>query len=221
MRRTRFLKVDQDHPDDEVVGRATKVLSKGGIVCFPTETVYGLGVRISDNSALEELFLIKGRKKGSAFSIFVRSAEEATNFTREVNSSAKRLMDGFWPGPLTLVCKSKVKNLSPYLLSRNKIGIRVSSSPLVRKLVDKLGEPITATSANLSGEKPCLSFQQVRRVFRGKVDLILDGGRTQSDNVSTVLDVSGEKVVLVREGVVPLIEIRRAIPELYESRKNI
>ena len=214
LKRTKVLKINQQHPEEEIIDKAVEVFNQGGVVCFPTETVYGLGVKISDKLALKKLFLIKGRKKDSPFPIFLKSAEEVADFADNINSFAKKLMDRFWPGPLTLIFKSKLKNLSPYLLKHNKIGIRVSSSVLAQRLVQEIGEPITATSANLSGEKPCVSFQKARKVFWGKADLILDGGEIKSNAVSTVLDASGKKAVLIREGIIPLTKIKKVVPQV-------
>jgi L-threonylcarbamoyladenylate synthase len=212
---TEIAKVDSYHPNKEIIANAVAVLNKSGIICFPTETVYGLGAKIFDEKALEKLFTIKGRDKRNPFSIFIKEIDELEAFAEEVSPSARKLIDRFWPGPLTLVFKSRLKNPSPYLLKHNKIGIRISSHPLVQELVKQLNCPITATSANLSGKKPCRSSKEVEKVFWGKIDLLLDGGRTKKSEVSTVLDVSEEKWSLIREGSISLTKIREVLA-IYE-----
>ena len=214
MFQTRILEIDPYGPDGEVISQAVEVLNQGGIICFPTETVYGLGVKIFDDSALEKLFSIKGRRKDNPFSIFLKDTNQLREFVESISPSTKKLTDRFWPGPLTLVFKSKMKDLSPYLLHHNKVGIRVSSSPLIQQLLQQLDQPITATSANLSGESPCFSAEDAKKIFWGKVDLILDGGESKQPVASTVLDVSEEKINLIREGSILLSQIREVLPEL-------
>ncbi len=208
---TKTAEIDQSHPREKTLRRAVKVLDRGGVVCFPTETVYGLGVKIFDEKALSRLFFIKGRDAKNPFSFFLGNVDELDAFAENISPSARRLIDEFMPGPLTLIFRSKLKNLSPYLLHRGKVGIRISSSPLVRQLVAQLGQPVTATSANISGKEPCISYKEAKTAFWGKIDLILDGGEIGRCMASTVVDVSEEKAVLIREGCIPKFRIGKAL----------
>jgi L-threonylcarbamoyladenylate synthase len=214
---TKIIKVNPSYPNGEAIGEAVKILNRGGIISFPTETVYGLGARSLDEKALKKLFNIKGREKGNPFPIFIKDIDELEKFAEEIGPSARELINRFWPGPLTLVFKSRLKNLPSYLLKEGKIGIRLSSFPLVQKLLKQLDCPITATSANISGEKPCYSAEEVSKIFRGEIDLVLDGGKTGDSNVSTVLDVSEENLKLIREGSIPLGEIEKGFAH-YEGK---
>ncbi|MCJ7507335.1 MAG: L-threonylcarbamoyladenylate synthase [candidate division Zixibacteria bacterium] len=218
MTETKIIKVNSSYPNREAIEEAVKILNRGGIISFPTETVYGLGARIVDEKALKKLFNIKGREKENPFLIFIKDIGELEKFAEEISPSARELIDRFWPGPLTLVFKSRLKNLSSYLLKQGKIGIRLSSFPLVQELLKQLDCPITATSANISGERPCHSAEEVSKIFQGKIDLMLEGGEAGDNKVSTVLDVSEENLKLIREGSIPLGEIKNVFAHYYEEK---
>lgn len=219
MTETKIIKVNPSYPNKEAIEEAVKMLNRGGIVSFPTETVYGLGVRILDEKALKKLFNLKGRETRNPFPIFIKDIDELEKLAEEIRPSARELIDRFWPGPLTLVFKSRLKNLPSYLLKQGKIGIRLSSFPLVQKLLKQLDCPITATSANISGEEPCHSAEEVSKIFQGKIDLILEGGEAGGNKTSTVLDVSGENLKLIREGSIPLGEIKKVSHAIKRNEK--
>ncbi len=131
-----------------------------------------------------------------------------------ISQDAQKLMERFWPGPLTLVFKSSSPRLSWVLAGGDKLGIRVSPSKLVSRILEEARVPITATSANPSGKKSCVAANRVFYFFNGRIDLILDGGKSKVFLPSTVLDVSGEEVSLIRQGHIPLEEIKKVVPGL-------
>lgn len=186
---------------------AVRIISEGGIVAFPTESFYGLGVDATNTSAVENLFQIKKRDHDSPILILISSLRNLPQFVAHTPSSAKRLGEKFWPGGLTMIFQAS-PIVSPALTSSTgKVGIRISSHPLAHTLSKTLNVPITATSANISGMPPCIKASQVVEYFNSAVDLILDGGETQGKCPSTILDVTTDPPILIREGMVKAEEI--------------
>jgi L-threonylcarbamoyladenylate synthase len=187
--------------------KAVKIISKGGIVAFPTESFYGLGVDATNTEAVENLFTIKKRDHNFPILILISSMSNLTQYVAYTPLSAKRLGEKFWPGGLTMVFQSSPVVSSALTSSTGKVGIRISSHPLAHTLSKALNVPITATSANISGKPPCIKADQVVEYFNSAVELILDGGETQGKCPSTILDVTTEPPVIIREGMVKVEEI--------------
>jgi L-threonylcarbamoyladenylate synthase len=186
---------------------AIKIISEGGIVAFPTESFYGLGVDATNTDAVENLFQIKKRDHDLPILILISSLRDLPRYVAYIPSRAKRLGEKFWPGGLTMVFQSSPVVSSALTSSTGKVGIRISSHPLAHTLSKALNVPITATSANISGMPACIKADQVVEWFNNTVDLILDGGETQGKCPSTILDVTTEPPVIIREGMVKVEEI--------------
>jgi L-threonylcarbamoyladenylate synthase len=184
------------------IERARQLILEGGIVAFPTETFYGLAADGLNERALQKVFHIKGREEGKPLLLLVADRSWVPGLVQEISSLAERLIDKFWPGPLTLVYAASPH--IPAILTANtgKIGLRISSFPAARDLVQAVGRAITGTSANLSGRPSISTAQEVFQELGGKVDLILDGGKTAGGLGSTVLDVSGAEPKIIREGAI-------------------
>lgn len=187
--------------------KAVKIISKGGIVAFPTESFYGLGVDATNTEAVENLFTIKKRDHNLPILILISSMSNLPQYVTSAPLRAKRLGGKFWPGGLTMVFQSSPVVSSALTSSTGKVGIRISSHPLARTLSKALNVPITATSANISGKPPCIKADQVAEYFNSAVELILDGGETQGKCPSTILDVTTDPPVIIREGMVKAEEI--------------
>ena len=186
--------------DDLEAARA--VLGREGVVVYPTETLYGLGADATSAAALRRVADLKGRDAGKPILVLVASREMLGTIVARVPEGAEALMRRFWPGPLTLVLPAR-EGLSPLLTGGSGgIGVRISSHPLARRLVERLGHPLTSTSANPGGEAPATDVEAARRYFGTRVDAYVDGGRLAGGPPSTVLDLSGAGPVLVREGAV-------------------
>jgi L-threonylcarbamoyladenylate synthase len=154
---------------------------------------------------------VKGREPAKAVLLLIPAPRVLPSLVEHVPLTARTLMDAFWPGPLTLVFRAR-PGLSPRLLGGGQtLGIRLSSSPIVSDLLDRLGGPITGTSANLSGAPPARTASEVASQLGDRVDLILDGGPTQEERPSTVVDVSGTEVLVPREGAIPSNKVWRAL----------
>ncbi|MFH1017897.1 MAG: L-threonylcarbamoyladenylate synthase [Pseudomonadota bacterium] len=193
------------------VKEAVTELARGGIVAYPTETYYGLGVDAENPVALERLASLKGRDVANPFPILLPDSEHLARFTGPLPSTVLTLTEHFWPGPLTLILKS---HGLPDLLKgpSGGIGFRVSSHPVAHALLSEFGRCVTATSANLTGEKPASSMEELRAYF-GKTDILaLDAGDTPGGAPSTVLDLTDPKEFhVVREGAIAIDEIRAVL----------
>lgn len=212
--KTKSLLVDQDKPEGNVVSEATRIIRGGGIVSFPTETVYALGADAYNQDMVAKIYRIKRRDRCKPLSVFLKGAEETRKVVDFVSPDAEKLMEKFWPGPLTLVFSSTNPKLFVVLAKGEKLGVRVSPSKLIARLLDEAGVPITATSANISGKKSCVAANRVFYFFNGRIDMILDGGKSKIFLPSTVLDVSTEEVSLIRLGHIPVEEIKKVVPKI-------
>ena len=200
--------VKEENPDSPKI--AASVLNNGGIIIYPTETLYGLGALALDEESVNNIFSIKGRIHGNPIPILVRDKEMLSEYV-VVTDEANRLIEKFLPGPLTLVLKEK-KNL-PHFISAGtgNIAIRISRHAFVRRLFDFLSKPITSTSANISGRENLLSFDEIYETFKSKVELIVDSGNIPRSKGSTVIDLTVKPALLIREGDISGDELKRFI----------
>lgn len=180
---------------------AADVLSRGGIVLFPTDTLYGLAVDVRDAAAVARLIALKGRDVGKAISVILPSASEIGNYA-DVSDKARRLIEKHLPGPLTLVLPIKNKDLL-YLAADGTIGIRVPNDPFTLELGGAFNAPYTATSANVSGKSTLSSIPEILTQFGASanmIDLVIDAGPRVGGVGSTVVRVIGEEIEILREG---------------------
>jgi L-threonylcarbamoyladenylate synthase len=185
---------------EDLLTEALEVLNHGQVIAFPTETFYGLGADALNERAVARVAALKGRDPNSPFPVIVADEVMLRTVVRTIPPLARRLMDQFWPGPLTLVLPGNPK-LPKALLNRNGgIGVRISSHPVAQRLVSELGRPITATSANPSGQVPARSWQATLAYFAARVGVIIDGGKLKGKKGSTVVEVSGDEIRIIREG---------------------
>ena len=209
---TLLLKIDPGKPDAEKLAEAVRVLYKGGVIAFPTETFYGLGADARNETAVEKIFRIKGRNFRNPLSVIVANDREVIPLVEEIPAVAKILMQTFWPGPLTLVFRASSSVLPRLTADTGKIGIRVSSHPIARFLAAGLAGPLTATSANPSGGPECSSADAVIRTLGDLPDAVIDGGETPGGAGSTILDVTVFPPRILREGAIPRSLILNALP---------
>jgi L-threonylcarbamoyladenylate synthase len=193
------ITLKSNDPFDEAI----RVFKSGGVIAFPTETFYGLGVDPFNAKAVERLFLLKGRSFKDPIPIVAGDMEMVERLVETVPPAAEILIQRYWPGPLTIVFKARAEVPELLTARTGKIGVRISSSPVVKKLLASLKSPLTSTSANPSGEPPALEPGEVLEYFEGRLDLLIDGGRLTAKKPSTVMDVTGERLVVLREGAVP------------------
>lgn len=190
------------------ISKTLKILEEGGVVAFPTDTVYGVGVRAFDVDGIERLYTIKGRERSKAIAILIAEASQLEQIA-EVNKAAQTLAKKFWPGPVTLVLPRKPQ-VPESLAQGPTIGIRVPDHPVSRKLLAAAG-PMAVTSANLSGEKNTLNADEVLAQLDGRIDLVLDGGQTPGTQPSTVVDLTEGAPKFLRMGPVSEADILAAL----------
>ncbi len=179
---------------------AVDVLLASGIVAFPTDTVYGLGVDATDSWAVDKLYAAKGRTRMKPVPLLVSDVEMALGLVLEMPDAAKRLIDAFWPGPLTVVMRAGPRVPPAVTGGTGSVGLRMPDSPVALELVKALSRPVAAPSANLSGMEEISEASGVLKVFDGRIDLVVDGGASPGGRPSTVVDVTIKPACLVREG---------------------
>jgi L-threonylcarbamoyladenylate synthase len=213
---TTVLAVDALSPEPEPIQRAAEVLLRGGIVAFPTETVYGLGARAHDKAALRRVFEAKGRPAAVPLIVHVTGVEQARGYVAHFPRLAERLAAAFWPGPLSLVLARAPSVPREVAGGGETVAVRAPAHPVALALLRATGEPIAAPSANPYGGVPPVRASHVLKGLGGRVDLVLDAGVRTGGLESTVLDLTGERPRILRRGAVGVDAIRAAVGEVLE-----
>lgn len=207
----KIFKIDPHSPDDAILKHAADIIKQSGLIIYPTETFYGLGVHFSDEGALQRLFAVKGREPGKPVLLLIQNSDTLNELASSVELSVSALVQKFWPGPLTLLLTAS-NRLSSYLTGDGgKIGCRVSSNPVARRLLHLTGEPITSTSANLAGGKSPVCIAEIPELLLDAVDIVLDAGTTPGGLPSTIIDVSRKPFIVVREGALPSQDVLKCL----------
>lgn len=199
--------IPADHP--RALSAAVAVLQKGGLVAFPTDTVYGVGALVFAAEAVLRLYEVKGRSSEKAIPVLVAQPGDLEQVSAGLTPGARRLAARFWPGPLTLVVP-KHPALPQAVSALPTVGVRQPDHPVAQRLLALAG-PLAVTSANLSGQPSPASAQGVLDQLDGRIDLLLDGGQTPGGVASTVVDCTAERPVIVRAGPIGLAEIEAAL----------
>jgi L-threonylcarbamoyladenylate synthase len=186
-------------------------LKRGHAIVFPTETLYGLGADALNEAAVEEVFQLKGRDRSNPFPVLVADQEMLHTLVAEIPTTAQRLMDRYWPGPLTLVLPGRRNIPKPLCNPLGGVAVRISSQAIATLLVKGLGRPLTATSANPSGKEPARTLQVAKNYFANRVDVFVDGGTLTSKSGSTVVEVKEDSVKVIREGEITAFEILQVL----------
>jgi len=195
--------------DPQALRLALEALQGGGLVAFPTDTVYGLGALVQIPESIQALYTVKGREVAKAIPLLLGDPEEMRRVALAVSPMARRLAERFWPGPLTLVLP-KHPSLPAELSSQATIGVRMPDHPVALALLRVTG-PLAVTSANRSGEASAVTAQEVVEQLGGRIGLVLDGGQTPGGVSSTVVDCSGDTPVILRQGPISLEELQQAL----------
>lgn len=205
--------------EKDAVECAANVLSRGGVVAFPTETVYGLGADVFNSYAVAKIFEIKKRPRFDPLIVHICKKDSLFDIAEHIPSLAIRLTDRFWPGPLTIILKKK--NCIPDIVTAglSTVGIRMPSHPVALELIKTLGRPIAAPSANPFGYISPTKVTHVIRSFRNNIPIVLDGGNSQFGIESTIVSISDNTVAVHRHGAIPIEEIREMNISI-EEKKN-
>ncbi len=199
----RVVAINPDEPREDRLDEALASLSAGGVVALPTETFYGLAVDAGSVEALSRVNRLKGKDAGSAVLLLLSDRSQAGQVAGQLPALFEQLAQKFWPGPLTLVVPASPRLAREVTGGRGTVALRVPGLGLPRRLAALLGRPISGVSANLHGEPPCRTAGCVARAFPEGVDVVLDGGPAAGGAPSTVLDISGSRPRILREGLLP------------------
>ena len=198
-------------PTEENVALAAETIKNGGLVAFPTETVYGLGANALDEDAVRAVYAAKGRPSDNPMIVHIARASDIGQMTRFLNPMIVNLIDNFWPGPLTLILNKKEGIPRTVTGGLETVAVRLPDNEIARNLINLSGCPIAAPSANLSGRPSPTAYQHVVSDLNGKVDIILKGENCRVGIESTVLDMTSDEPVVLRSGIITPEQIEAAI----------
>lgn len=215
MNDTRIVNVDYNSPDQNIIAQAASVLKSGGLLVAPTETRYGLLARADESKALDRLYKVKQRPANMPCAIFVDSINSLKRYAN-LSRPGEGLADRYLPGPLTLVAQAKSSLGAPIVVDK-KLGIRYSPAPVICSLLVIVDFPITATSANLSQQGECFEIDEIYRSLGDGVDLYLNCGRLEKE-VSTVVDISVEPPLVLREGAISSKDIYDFVKQVENEK---
>jgi L-threonylcarbamoyladenylate synthase len=211
---TDVIRVDPEAPDPAELARAAECLRRGGLVAFPTETVYGLGVHALDRAAVRRLFDAKGRPANDPLIVHVNDLDHMRELVLDIPDSARELAARFWPGPLTMVVRRSPRVPDEVTAGLPTVAIRVPAHPVARALLAAANLPVAAPSANLFSRPSPTRASHVLDDLAGRIDLVVDGGPTQVGVESTVLDLSGDVPTILRPGAVSIDMLRTLLPRV-------
>lgn len=200
------------------IEKAAQILKKGGVVAFPTDTVYGLGADAFNARAVQRVFEIKNRPRNLPLPILIAAVSQLNVLANPIPEVAWFLVRRFWPGGLTLVL-NKADSVPSHLSQGSTIGIRLPNHPICLALIQYAGNPIVGTSANISGQPAALTAVEVARQLGSKLDFIIDGGKCPGGRESTVVDVTREPPAILRHGIIPASEIEKVYQEYLETKR--
>jgi L-threonylcarbamoyladenylate synthase len=194
-----------------ILKQAVEALEKGSILAYPTETFYGLGVKFDIEDSLRKLYEVKQRPKDKAMPLIIGNKGLLPLIAESANPKALFLMERFWPGPLTLILPAK-GNISSYITAgTGRVAVRIPGESFALYIAKRANFPITATSANPSGMPPAKDAEIVMNYFWDKIDLLIDGGPSRVDMPSTIVDVTGEEIKILRDGAIGRESIKRIL----------
>lgn len=206
-----LISLDPVNPDPEVIAHAGRIIRQGGVVIFPAKCLYGVAANALEPQAVEKVFNLKQRPKDMPILVLIKNSSALPELAQSIPEPAKRLIQAFWPGNLTLVFKAKKKVSSLLTAGTGKIGIRIPSHPVAKALADNLDCPITGTSANISGQPGCSRLKDLHPSILDSADLILDAGPVKGGTGSSIVDVTCSPPRVLREGEVSKEQIAKAL----------
>jgi L-threonylcarbamoyladenylate synthase len=213
-----IMRIDPAQPSPQLIDKAAEVIQGGGVIIYPTETLYGLGANPLDPEAMKRLYAIKGRDKAKPIPFLIKDQDMLETVVEDILPIGRQLMEHYWPGALTLIFRAK-KGLPPPLCGEGgTIGLRISAHPIAQLIVEAVDTPLTSTSANPAGEGDLTDPRMITQVFGDLVDLIIDGGRVPGIG-STVVDLTMTPPKVVREGMIKVPPCRLATERVSITKK--
>ena len=215
---TKEIKLNPQNIDLSLAKEAGAILARGGLVAFPTETVYGLGANAFDAAAVQNIFTAKGRPSDNPLIVHVADKEEVAALVTEIPEKAKLLMDTFWPGPISIIMKKSEKISDFISAGRDTVAVRMPSNPVAREIIRAAGVPIAAPSANTSGKPSPTEAAHVHEDLFGKIDMIVDGGSCAVGLESTVIDLTSDVPTVLRPGGITLDMLEAVLGEVHAGK---
>jgi len=191
------------------IPRALEILKAGGLVAFPTDTVYGVGALVFNGKAVESIYTAKDRPIEKAIPVLIGDSDDLENVGIDIPETARRLVARFWPGPLTILVPKRA-DLPESVSATSTVGVRLPDHEVARALLGATG-PMAVTSANISGGQSPVTAQEVYEQLKGRIDLIIDGGKTPGGIPSTLVDCTAADLKVLREGPISLEALRSAL----------
>ncbi len=217
---TKIIKINPDNIDTDLIKEAAAVIKRGGLVAFPTETVYGLGADTFNENAVKEIFAAKGRPMDNPLISHIARFDEVERFAREIPQSAVKLAEHFWGGPLTMIFKKRRGIPDSVTAGLDTVAVRLPSHSIANALIKYSGTPIAAPSANLSGKPSPTTARHTIQDLDGRVDMIIDGGEAFIGIESTVIDLSTPIPTVLRPGAISPEDMKSIIGDVYYGKNT-
>ena len=207
----KIFEPDPTTPDPILIQEIAALLKKGGIIAYPTDTLYGLGGDAFNPDVTHRIRILKSREGAKPFPYIIDNAKRLAEWHIRLSPVASAIAKKFWPGPVSLVVEDSGSLPKELLHSGRTICVRVPDGRVARAITNALGGLLIATSANPSGHAPARTAQEAMNYFKGEIDAVVDGGPMKSELPSTVVDVTGDKLLILREGAIPAHQIVAAV----------
>lgn len=215
-----ILRVDTDQPERRTLDRAAEAVLRGGVIAFPTDTLYGLGCSLFDVSAVDMVSRLKRRPPSMAVISLIPDAEQAWGLAVGISPLAEKLIKTCWPGPLSIIFHASGLVPAAVQGGGGTIALRCPKDTLSHALLGRIGGPVVSSSANLSGQAPAETAEEVVKYFGNQLDLILDGGPRRGGLPSTLVDVTGPKAKLLRRGALDVTSLLGDYEDLTSPRSG-
>ncbi len=210
-----IIKISSADPEASLIAYAADKIRRGEVLGMPTDTFYGLAADPLNLRAVDRIYDIKSRSRHKPLSLLIESVEQAEELSRPLPDEFYVLARKFWPGPLTMIVRASSRLPLKVTANTGNVALRVPAAPIPVAVIHASGLPITATSANLSGATECTTAEEVHDQLRGRLNIIIDGGRSPREVASTIIDLSGDQGIwsIQREGAIPSQEVQKALSE--------
>jgi len=218
--KTRIVKINFKNPEISKIKEAANIIKMGGLVAFPTETVYGLGANGLDRKAVKKIFLVKGRPQDNPLILHISEIKQIYFLVNEIPNNAKKLIKRFWPGPLTIIFKKTKIVPDIVTCGLDTVAIRMPDNKIALELIEFAGVPIAAPSANISGRPSPTNAKHVAEDLMGSIDMLIDGGSVNIGIESTVIDLTQNPPVILRPGKITQKQIEKIIGKLQDKKEE-
>lgn len=206
-----ILKINAQMPEHQLIERVADILKRGGVIGYPTETVYGIGCNAFNAKAVDRVYKLKNRDRKKAMVLIAGDIVQISDLVKSIPESAEKLIDNFWPGPLTIIFETSSR-INEFAFGKSKtIAVRIPDCSICLEMIKETGFPLVSTSANLSGESASTNAEAVAAIFGQELDIIIDGGTTPEKRPSTLVDITKNPAKIIREGAISALEINTVL----------